>query len=195
MTKVIEQFDAVTIENASIQFLEGGKPQPGTSFGCVGKLEGETELKEIIKKCAGIEVKKISRPQKMNMTITGHVPVAVVRNIFGLKADGLKPGVYAYGSKSKGTPFIFTADIVDEFEDLKKMIAFSNCTSTSGLKLTIENGGDEVAEIELEFTAMSDKSGEFYYEAITAEVADQEVVAKWHTQFTPELVKGSVVTP
>jgi hypothetical protein len=190
MAVIVEQFDSFSVENASIQFFEGVQQQKGTPFGCLGKLEGETEIKEVVKKCAGVEVGKTSKPQKMNMTVSVHAPVAVIRNIFGLKTEGLKSGVYSYGAKSKGKRFVFTADIIDEFADMKKMIAFSNCTSTSGLKITIENGGDEVAELEIEFTAMLDSNKEFYYEAITAEVTDQDVIDKWHTEFTPELVKA-----
>ncbi|MCQ6530749.1 phage tail protein [Bacillus mycoides] len=187
---VIEEFDSMTLTNAGIQFIEGGVQQPGTKFGCVGTMDGETEMLEIVKKCEGIEVKKISRPSKMNMTLSAHIRVDVLRKVFGLKTEGLKPGVWSYGTKSKGKPFVFTADVVDEFEDLQKYVAFSNCSSTTGFKFKVENGADEVAETEFEFTAMKDANGEFYYEALVAELEDQAVKEKWHTQFTPELVKA-----
>lgn len=194
MTAVkIEKFDAMTITNASIQFL-GPTQQPGKPFGCIGKLDGETEVKEIIKKCEGIETDKISRPQKMNMSVSAHIPVEIARKLFGLSTEGLKPGVWAYGSKSKGQKFVFTADVIDEFQDVKKLIAFANCSSTTGMKFSIENGGDEVAELELEFTAMKDEAGEFYYEAMASEVTDQKIVTDWHTTFNRELVKA-VVAP
>ncbi|MBJ8026574.1 phage tail protein [Bacillus cereus group sp. N21] len=187
---IIEEFDPMTFTNVGIQFIEGGVQQTGTKFGCVGTIEGETEMLEVVKKCEGLEVKKISRPSKINLTLSGHLRVDVLRKIFGLKTDGLKPGVWSYGSKSKGKPFILTADVVDEFEDLQKLVAFSNCASTTGFKFKVENGADEVAETELEFTAMKDDNNEFYYEALVEELEDQTVKDQWHTKFTAELVKA-----
>lgn len=190
-TTIIEEFDAVSISNASIQFIKNGTQTPGKPFGCIGKLEGETELKEIIKKCAGVEVKKTTKPQKMTISVSGHIPVAVVRDLFGLSNDGLKAGVYSYGADSKGLPFVFTADVVDEFEDVVKHIAFTNCASSVGLKISLENGADEVAEMELEFTAMADVNRKFYYEAFADEITDQTLLTKWHSEFKPSLVTGT----
>ncbi|PFP83254.1 phage tail protein [Bacillus cereus] len=186
---IIEEFDSMSFTNVGIQFIEGGIQQPGTKFGCVGTIEGETEMLEKVKKCEGVEVKKISKPTKMIMTLAGHLRVDVLRKIFGIKTDGLKAGVWSYGTISKGQSFVLTADVVDEFEDLKKFVAFSNCASTTGFKFKVENGADEVAETELEFTALKDSNGQFYYEALVDELDDVQVKEKWHTQFTPELVK------
>lgn len=144
---------------------------------------------EKVKKCEGVEVKKMSKPTKMNMTLSGHLRVDVIRKVFGIKADGLKAGVWSYGTKSKGKSFVLTADVIDEFSDVKKMVAFSNCTSTTGFKFKVENGADELAETELEFTALKDSNDDFYYEALVDEVDDAQVKEKWHTQFTPDLVK------
>jgi len=191
---VIKEFDAVSIKNASVQFFEDGTQQPGEKFGCLGSIEGETEVIEIVKKCEGIEVKKKSKPVKMNMTVSAHIPVKVARDFFGLNTDGLKPGVWSYGSMSKGKNFVLTADVIDEFEDLVKLIAFSNCSNAAGFKIAIENGADEVAMLEIEFTALADELSNFYYEALVAELADETVATTWHKTFTPELVKA-VPTP
>ncbi|MDF2605900.1 MAG: major tail protein [Bacillales bacterium] len=193
MPTVIEEFDAIKITNASIQFFEGGVQQTGTPFGFIGELEGETELKELVKICEGVETNKTTLPVKMTLKVTGHTPVQVARDIFGLSTTDLKPGVWAYGSKSKGKKFVFTGDVMDEFQDLKKLIAFSNCVSNTGFQFKIENGADEVVQIEIEFTAMKDAEGNFYYEAITDELEDATITTNWHTTFTPELVKAAVV--
>lgn len=190
MTKrIITEFDSVTITNASIQFFEGGEQQEGTKFGCIGQLESETELIEIVKTCEGVETKRTSKPQKTDATVSAHIPVDVFRNFFGLSNKGLKPGVYSYGTQSKGKRFVFTADVVDEFEDVTKLIAFSNCSSSTGLKFTIENGADEVALMELEYTALPDEQREIYYEALIPELEDESVAEQWHKMFTHELVK------
>lgn len=192
MAKVIQEFDSVSITNASIQYFDAGVQQEGTKFGCIGTFDGETEIVEIVKKCEGFEVKKRTKALKTTVTVAAHVPIQVFRNFYGLSNTDLKPGIYAYGTSSKGKNFVFTADIVDEFEDVTKMIAFSNCTSASGLKFTVENGADEVALIEFEFTALPDKVKEIYYEALIPEVEDESVIKSWHTQFTPDLVKLAV---
>ncbi|PTY79620.1 phage tail protein [Heyndrickxia sporothermodurans] len=186
MPTTIEEFDAIRITNFNIKFKG---EQTAQSFGCVGQLEGETEMITIVKKCEGVETKSKSKPQKMTLTLNSHVKVAPLRSIFGLSNEGLKPGVYSYGSNSKSKDFVLTADVIDEFEDLTKLIAFPNCTSSTGLTLSIENGADEVAELELEFTAMVDDNKNCYYEALLDELADTTVAETWRTNFTPDLVK------
>jgi len=193
MTTVIQEFDAVSIKNASVQFIQNGTQQPGTKFGAVGTIEGETEGVEIIKKCEGVEVKRKFKPVKMNLTVNAHIPVQVARDFFGLKTEGLKPGVWAYGELSKGKQFVLTADVIDEFEDVKKLIAFPNCSNNTGFKISIENGADEVAMLEMQFTALKDSLGNFYYEAFVDEL-DSTIASQWHTQFNTDLVKA-VPTP
>ena len=196
MATIIEEFDAVRITNASIQFIENGTQQLGTSFGCIGTIEGETELTEFTKLCEGVEVKKITKPIKMNNTVSAHIPIQVARDLFGFSNKDLKAGVYSYGAESKGKNFVFTADVIDEFQDVTKLIAFSNCVSATGFKLSIENGSDELAELEIEFTAMKDSAGNFYYEAITSELDEADkgfFIDEWHSSFTPTLVKGTAL--
>ncbi|MED4699618.1 phage tail protein [Lysinibacillus capsici] len=185
--KVIEEFDTVRITEFGIKFKNEETAQ---AFGCVGKLEGESEVTALIKKCEGVEKKRKSKVTKMIITLSAHVKLSAQRRIFGIKTDGLKPGVYKYGADSIGEDFTLTAVGVDEFEDEEKLIAFSNCSANTGLKLSIENGVEEVAEIELEFTALVDEKRGIYYEAYLSELADEEkdeFVSEWKTKFTPGL--------
>ncbi|HDR4766765.1 phage tail protein [Bacillus cereus] len=191
MVKVIEEFDSVSIANASIQFKKKGIQEPGTKFGCVGTIEGEPEIKEIKKLCGGTTVKKKSKTTELKITVSAHIPVKVARDYFGFDTTGLKPGVWAYGSESKGYDFVFTADVVDEFEDLVKLIAFPNCSNSTGFKFSIANGEEELAMMELEFTALPDDLKNFFYEAFKDELADATVAQKWHTQFNSALVKAT----
>lgn len=190
MATIIQEFDAVRITNASIQIKRNAVQEVGTKFGCIGEIEGETELKELIKKCEGVEVKRRTKPEKMNLTVSAHIPVQVARDVFGISNNNLKPGVYAYGADSIGSTFIFTADVIDEFEDITKLIAFSNCVSATGFKFTIENGSDELAELEIEFTALQDSNRKIYYEAFVDELNDPTILEAWHTAYTPELVEA-----
>jgi hypothetical protein len=190
MPTVIQEFDAVSIKNASVQFIDNGVKQAGEKFGALGSIEGETEVIEIVKKAEGVEVKRKSKPVKMTLTVSAHIPVKVARDFFGLSTTDLKPGIWAYGTASKGKQFVLTADVIDEFEDVKKLIAFPNCSDTSGFKIQVENGADEVAMLELEFTALVDELGNIYYEALVDELTDATVATSWHTNFTPTLVEA-----
>lgn len=188
MPTIIEEFDATRVTNVGTKFSEDAT---SIAFGCLGSIEGETELLELVKKCEGVETKKKTTPQKMSLTLNGHVKVPVLRDIFGLSNEGLKAGVYSYGADSLSKPFVLTADVLDEFETQTKLIAFSNCVAATGLKITVENGADEVAEVELEFTAMIDDNRKCYYEAIISELDEAEkesFVEQWHTNFTPDMV-------
>ena len=184
----IKEFDAMRITNASVQFKKGGTQQPGQKFGAIGTISGDTESKTITKIEEGVETKKKTIPQKMNLSISAHIPVAVAREYFGLSNEGLKPGVYAYGSDSLGNDFVLTADVIDDFEDVKKLIAFPNASNSGGYTLSIENGQEEVALLEMSVTALVDANKKFYYEAFVDELDDASIADTWHTNFTPGLV-------
>ncbi|SHJ64055.1 hypothetical protein SAMN05444401_3543 [Clostridium amylolyticum] len=186
MATEIKEFDPMRIKNASIQV----KDKQAMKFGCIGSVEGETEMRTVTKKCEGVITKSKSMPLQHNLTLSGFVPIDVYREVFGIKNEGLKKGVYAYSMDSKGSNFILTADVIDDFEDIVKLIAFPNVSSATGLKFTVDNDADEVAYMELEFTAMPDEARNFYYEAFKSEV-EESVATAWHTNFNYELVKST----
>jgi hypothetical protein len=191
MPTVVEEFAPTAIKNSSVQFFESdGTQTPGTKFGCVGTAEGETTLKEVIKRCEGVEVRKKTKPEKIDLTISAHIPVAVVRDLFGLKTEDLKSGIYKYSQDSKGKEFVYTADVIDDFEDVVKLIAFPKAVSATGFKFSIENGADEVAEMEVELTAYPDEQGNLYYEALVSELDDPTIADTWHSQFDYTLVEA-----
>lgn len=188
VTKV-EKFHPVTINNASVQFKDGSTHRAGTSMGCIGSIEGETEITTKQLKCGAVILKEISKPNKTTLTVTlADVPVDVAREVYGLSNDDLKPGVYSYGTDSKGAEFIFTGDVLDDFEEVTKLIAFPKCTTATGFQISVDNGADEVANIEFELTALPDEHGKIVYEALTAELEDATIAQQWHTAFTRELV-------
>lgn len=189
MPELITDFSPVSIKNASVQFIKGGVQDEGKKFGCMGTLEAETEVAEKVKNCEGA-IQTITIPKFMTVTVGAHVRRDVLREIFGMKTEGFKPGIYSYGINSKGRRFVFTADVIDEFEDIKQLIAFSNCSNMVGMTVSIDNDADEVPYVELEFRANADDKGEFYYEAFVDEL-DETVVGQWHTNFTSELVEAT----
>lgn len=184
MNEIVE-FDAMRIRNASIQYKDD---TPSEKFGCLGSIEGETEMRTIVKKCEGVVRKSKSFPISHALTLAGYVPVKVLRNVFGISNEGLKPGVYSYGVDSKGKVFCLTADVIDDFEDIVKLVAFPNSNSATGLKYSIDNDADETAYVELEFDVNPDEAGQFYYEAFVDEV-DETIKSQWHTDFTRKLVE------
>ncbi|TLS37738.1 phage tail protein [Pseudalkalibacillus caeni] len=195
MATVVETFDSTKITNASVQFFdETGTQQAGQEFSCIGSIEGETTMKELIKKCEGVEVAKRTKPEKHDLTVSAHVPVQIVRDLFGLSNTDLKPGIYKYSQNSKGKKFVLTADVIDEFEEVTKLIAFPNCVSSTGFKFAIENGADEVAEMEVELAAYPDDKQNLYYEAFVSELEDTTIKDTWHTTFDYTLVE-LVATP
>lgn len=186
-TTTISTFDAVEIKNASVLFKGATVTDP---FGCVGTLSAETEIKSISKICGGVTQKKKSKPTQITVTISGHMELKVAREIFGLKNDGLIDDVYSYGIESVGKDFAFVAEEYDTFEENTRLIAFPNCSSATGFVKNIENGAEELAEFELEITALPDSYGEFYYEGINQPT---DVQTKWLTKFDPADVRK--VTP
>lgn len=184
MSKV-EEFEDYKIEEGSIQF-EG---EEAISFGCIGTLDGTSNIEEVVKKCEGKVVKKVKRVTDIAVALTGHAKIPASRKLMGLSNEGLKTGVYAYGADIFSKPFVFAAKIKD-MEGNTKYIAFSNLTDTKGLFFNVNN---EVTEIEMKdfaFSALADANNKFYYEAFESELEDAEVKEKWLTNFTPELVKN-----
>lgn len=187
MDQVIN-FSPVSIKNASIQPLDKEQGE-NKKFGCMGTLSAETEVREKVKRCEGDE-QIIVIPRFMNVTVGAHIRRDVIRYVFGIKTEGLKEGIHSYGLSSKGKRFIFTADVIDEFEDIVQLISFARCSNMTGLTISVDNDADEVPYVELGFRANADELGQFYYEAFVGEV-DEEVKTKWHTAFNAELVKDA----
>lgn len=194
-TKTIQEYNEYTVTDGHVRWAvkdgtEGGSThEKGTKLGCTGSLNTETEIKVVTKTCEGNPVKEWPVPQKMTATFVGHMPVPIVRKAFGLSNENLKPGVYSYGVDSRGGSGIFTWKTLNIEETLTKFLAFPNGSFVGGLKLTLENGLDEIAQVEMTLTFMKDDNRQFYYEALDEELEDDDVKDKWMTDFTPELVK------
>lgn len=187
MPTTIETFYPVDINNVAAKFKSG---TTSLDFGCTGVLSGETEMRTISAKCGGVTLEEISKPVKMTVNITAYVKMEVYRKFFGLSNKNLKPGVYSYGLGSKGEEFTLTADVVDEFKDLTKVLAFPKTISATGLQFTIDKSQDEVAMMELQCTAMPDGAAQFYYEGFADEIGDEELLKEWRTNFSYDLVKA-----
>ncbi len=181
----VEEFDDYKIEEGSIQFDK----KSAIAFGCIGTLDATANVEEIVKKCEGIVVKKAKRITDMTVALTGHAKVAATRDISGLSNEGLKNGVYAYGTDTFSKPFVFSARVLD-MDGKVKYIAFTNLENVKGLSVKVNNDTTEIEMKDFEFSALPDSNKKFYYEAYEDELEDETVKQKWLTNFTPELVKA-----
>lgn len=176
-------FSDYEIKETSIKF-EGD--EKADRIGCVGTLNETKNIKTVTKKCEGVIKKQRTRGDgtatvKMNL----HMRAPHLYKALGMDVKGLKKGVYAYGTKSIHKEAVITGKIYDE-DGKEKLLAYPRFVITSAFGRTITNGAEEVEEIEIEGTALSDDYEMCVYEALMSEVTD--VVEKtWMETFTSEL--------
>lgn len=155
---------------------------------CVGKVEEEATVQVITKRCRGRVAKKRTRGTgEGTLKLTGHIPYELYTRLLDMDREDLKDGIRAYGQNSLHPEVGVTAHIYDE-DDNEKLVAWPRCTISTGTNRTIENGGDTVEEVEIEVGYMPDDHNEGSYEALMADIKDEDVKTKWMTGFTPELV-------
>lgn len=159
------------------------------SANCVGSLEEEMESKTVTKMCRGVVAKTRSRGTGAGtLTISMHMPWEIFKNAYGMELATLKEGVVAYGSNSIHKTFSIVAHVKDE-DGVEKLKAYPNCVITTGVTRQIENGAEEVAEVELEVSVMPDEFGNGLYETIVTELTDETIKNTWMTAFEPSLVQ------
>lgn len=179
-------FSDFELDQLGIKFKDADAYQ---SVNCVGSCEEEMEAKAITKSCRGIVFKKIVRGTgNGTLKITAHIPWAVYVEFYGMSLDTLIEGVKAYGKNSVHKGFGVVMHINDEDGEAKYK-AYPNCVMETGVVRKIENGAEEVAELEIEASVMPDEFGNGLYEALADELTDEEVKTKWMTEFTPALVQ------
>lgn len=155
---------------------------------CVGTSEEELDVKIIKKMCRGKKRKEVVHgggTGKLKQSL--HCPVSVYNKMYDMTRSTLKTGVYAYGLNSSHPTFSLTQQVVDEDGNVK-LKAYPKCIMESGPKRKIENGAEEVAEIELEISIMPDDNGECVYEAYASE-ATGITAESWLSSFSDSMVK------
>lgn len=158
---------------------------------CVGSSEETMNTKIIKKKCRGVVAKEVVKGDGTGtLKITAHIPYEVYTKMYGMTLDGLVSGVQAYGQKSVHKNMSIVQDVYDE-DGNEKLKAYPNCILETGVSRKIENGAEEVAELELEIAIMPDDDGNGMYEVIVTDLGSgkENVKNQWMTAFGPELVK------
>ena len=160
---------------------------------CVGTLEEEFEPRIISKMCRGIVMKQTVKGSTGVVTISMHVPYDIYCNMFDMgERDDLVKGVQGYGINNMHKEFSAVGELYNEDNELL-LVAYPRCINATGPNTNIENGAEEVAEVEMEITIMPDENGYLRYECMPddLEEANAEVATKWMTAFTPELVSAT----
>lgn len=155
---------------------------------CIGASEEEMEVRTITKTCRGIVAKEKVKPTgRGTVKLTLHMPWDIYTEMFGMNLDTLIQGVKGYGRNSEHKNFGMTQHVVDE-DGNEKLKAYPNCVAKSGKASKIENGAEEVAQVELEVSVSPDAYGQGVYEALVDEL-DASVAKEWMAAFTPALVQ------
>ena len=184
-------FSDFEIDQISVKFA-GETSGTAVAVNCVGSVEEEMTAKAITKSCRGVVVKKVVKGTgEGTLTISAHVPYAIFTDAFGMELDTLKEGVMAYGSNNRHKAFCLTMHVVDE-DGAEKFKAYPNCIFNARPTISVENGAEEVAQVEMEVGVMPDVNGNGMYEAL-AEGLDESIKTAWMGNFTPELVKVATV--
>lgn len=188
MPELTTVFSEYEIKNSAIKI----KDNEDTDFynvGSVGSIEETLDCIIVTKKCEGVVKKTSIRGAGTGEAkITLHINYNLYVKLFGMDQPGLKNGVYAYGTGSRHKEFIYVGEVLDEDGNIKYK-AYPNCIVKTGPSNKIENGGEEVQEIEITFSLFPDKFGNPEYEAPEIEL-DEVTKDQWMTAFTPELVRA-----
>lgn len=174
------------------QHIKMADEESYSTMSCVGSSEEELEVKIITKKCRGaIAKEKVKGTGNGTLTESLHVPRDIYNKMYDMNRPNLKKGVYAYGQNSSHPEFSITQRVLDE-DGVEKFKAYPHCVLESGPKRPVENGQEEVPELELTIKLLPDDNGECMYEALKSEL-DEETAGKWLEHFDTSLVQSTVV--
>lgn len=187
MAEPILNFDATDIEAISFKFK--GDDEAILSD-CNGSIEVETDTQTKSKMCGSRTVKELTKPTKMTVTVTAHLPVEIFRRVYGIAHDEtLIAGVYSYGGGSVGEEFALAVAVKDEWQKVDKLMSFLSCNVQTALTFTIDATEDEVAMLEVALTANQDELGYWYHEAIESDLEAPMTKEKWLTTLTASDLK------
>ena len=178
-------FSDFEIDKMNVKFAES---QTAVAMNCVGSVEEELTAKVVTKKCRGITIKNIVKGTgEGTLNISAHVPHEIFKEAFGMVLETLKTGVQAYGSNSVHKEFCLTLHVKDE-DGEEKYKAYPKCICAARPTIAVENGAEEVAEVEMEITIAPDENGNGMYEAL-ADGLDEAIASAWMDNFTTDLVQ------
>lgn len=159
-----------------------------STMSCVGSSEEELEVKVITKNCRGRKAKeKVKGTGNGTLKESLHVPYDIYNKMYAMNREELVEGVKAYGQGSSHPEFSITQKVLDEDDEVKYK-AYPRCVLEEGPKRSVENGAEEVPELELTIALLPDDNGECMYEALESEL-DETIASKWLTEFTADMLQ------
>ncbi|MCR2034151.1 hypothetical protein [Adlercreutzia mucosicola] len=190
---VFSEYEVYRLNMIFPALAESEQPEVGT-IKCIGTLEETSDVRKVVKKCRGVDAKVVTIGAGTGtLKLTLHMPWALYVKALAMDADkDLIEGVVAYGRKSIHPEFAMTAHVKDE-DGIEKYKAWPRCVVTNGPSRKVENGAEEVAEIDLELSFMPDDYDNGVYEALSANLKDDTVKTGWLQGFTPDMVHAKEV--
>ena len=154
---------------------------------CLGSLNVERETKTVTKSCRGVVKKRKTKPTgNGTIELKLHMKLALYRRINAMTNEGLQPGVYAFDNTQSMPELALTARVKDEDDNIM-FLGYPRCKVEEINKLEIENGAEEVAEVEMKLSYMPDDFNKGEYQALEAELTGDVLNAKnWMTAFSSE---------
>ena len=119
---------------------------------CIGSLNVERETKTVTKSCRGVVKKRKTKPTgNGTIELKLHMKLALYRRINAMTNEGLQPGVYAFDNTQSMPELALTARVKDEDDNIM-FLGYPRCKVEEINKLEIENGAEEVAEVEMKLS-------------------------------------------
>lgn len=157
---------------------------------CVGSLTVERETKTVTKKCRGVTKKRKTKPTgNGTIDVKLHIKLALYRKIVNMINEGLQPGIYAFDNTASMPEFSITARVKDE-DDNEMYLGYPRCKIEEINALEIENGAEEVAEVDMKISYMPDEYNKGEYQALSVELTGNVLNAEnWMTDFSSDLAQ------
>jgi len=157
---------------------------------CIGSLNVERETKTVTKSCRGVVKKRKTKPTgNGTIELKLHMKLALYRRINAMTNEGLQPGVYAFDNTQSMPELALTARVKDE-DDNVMFLGYPRCKVEEINKLEIENGAEEVAEVEMKLSYMPDDYNKGEYQALEDELTGDVLNAdNWMTDFDSDIAQ------
>ena len=161
--------------------------QDYTRDDCIGSIEVERETKTVTKSCRGVVKKRKTKPTgNGTITLKMHIKLGLYRKLNAMTNEGLQPGVYAFDNTVSMPEASLTARVKDEDDNIM-FLGYPRCKVEEIGKLSIENGAEEVAEVEMKLSYMPDDYNKGEYQALADELTGSALTAaNWMTSFSSE---------
>ena len=173
--------------------IKVGENDTYTRDDCVGSLEVERETKTITKKCRGVTKKRKTKPTgNGTITLKLHIKLELYRKLNAMTNEGLQPGVWAFDNTTPMPEASITARVKDEDDNIA-FLGFPRVKVEEINKLSIENGAEEVAEVEMKLAYMPDAYNKVEYQALEVELTGDRLNAdNWMTDFSSDTAQLSI---